>query len=263
MAEKRMFSRAVVCSDAFLDMPSEAQCLYYQLNMAADDRGFCDCPRRVMRMLGASDDSMKLLIAKKFVLIPVCNDQVIVIKHWRINNNMRTQRFKETKYTDILNELFYDENNSYSQNPGDGHIPCLPCSDVDLLPPGRPNDNQRLTSGRPNDNQRSTQSRVEENRVDKSRVVESRGEENNTIPSTTQKERIEGEYEGAAPDSSDLSTEKGFPSFSQGRNEDNRAYWRRLVSSYKRLGFDPAGLYELAAADGITRDDIDKEVIIP
>lgn len=252
MAEKRMFSRAVVCSDAFLDMPSEAQCLYYQLNLAADDRGFCDCPRRIMRMIGASDDSMKLLIVKKFILIPACNDQVIVIKHWRVNNNMRSQRFKETKYTDILNELFYDENNSYSQNPGDGHIPCLACSDVDLLPPGRPTVNQRLTNGRPNDNRRPTQSRVEENRVDKSRVVESREEENSSIPSTSTERKEEGEYEGEQPPPA------APVSLSPEERKERIEYHRFRIDSFRKRGWHvPDFLYDEAAAEGITREELD------
>lgn len=171
MADKRMFSSAVVTSDAFLDMPADAQALYFQLGMAADDRGFCDRPRMIMRMMRASDDTMKLLIAKKFVLIAPSNSQIVVIKHWRINNNMRSERFKETKYLDVLQDLFYDENKSYSLNHGDGHYPVLSSSDNDLLPIG--------TQAAPNGSHRIDKSRVEEKREE-----ESRGEENSIFNNT-------------------------------------------------------------------------------
>lgn len=125
MAEKRMFSSLILNNDDFIDMPTEAQMLYIRLNMAADDRGICDSPRTVMRSCSASNDSMKLLIAKKFVLLPACKPSVVVIKHWWVHNSIRKERFKETKHTDVMSELFYDDNKSYSQNPNDGHISCI------------------------------------------------------------------------------------------------------------------------------------------
>ena len=91
-----MFSMKIVDSDAFLDMPMTTQCLYFHLNMRADDDGFVGNPKRIQRLIGASDDDLKLLIAKRFVL---CFDSgVIVIKHWSMHNTIR-------KKTDIL-ELF-------------------------------------------------------------------------------------------------------------------------------------------------------------
>lgn len=127
MAERRMFAKAIIESDPFMDMPSEAQMLYIRLNMAADDDGFCDNPRSIMRSCGASDDSMKLLVAKKFVITFSKQDNfVVVIKHWRLNNYIRKDTYHETKYREFMRELYYDENNSYSLNPGDGHRPCLP-----------------------------------------------------------------------------------------------------------------------------------------
>jgi len=110
-----------------MDMPAEAQMLYIRLNMAADDDGFCDNPRSIMRACGASDDAMKLLVAKKFVLTFSKQDNfIVVIKHWRMNNYIRKDTYHETKYKEFMRELYYDENNSYSLNPGDGHKPCLP-----------------------------------------------------------------------------------------------------------------------------------------
>ena len=127
MADRRMFSKAILESDPFMDMPAEAQMLYVRLNMAADDDGFCDNPRSIMRSCGASDDAMKLLVAKKFVITFSKQDNfVVVIKHWRMNNYIRKDTYHETKYKEFMRELYYDENNSYSLNPGDGHKPCLP-----------------------------------------------------------------------------------------------------------------------------------------
>lgn len=126
MAERRMFSKSVVESDSFLDMPAEAQALYLHLCMAADDDGFVANPRSIMRLCGAKDDSMRLLISRKFVLTFEKQDNfVVVIKHWRLNNYIQKDRYRETKYKEFMRELFYDENKSYSLNPGDGHYPCI------------------------------------------------------------------------------------------------------------------------------------------
>jgi hypothetical protein len=111
MAERRMFAKTIVLSDAFLDLPLSARCLYFTLGMLADDDGFVNAPRSIMRQCGASDDDMKLLIAKKFVLI--FDSGVIVIKHWRINNYLRSDRYVGTKYGEEKAQLTYDENGAY------------------------------------------------------------------------------------------------------------------------------------------------------
>ena len=116
MANKRMFNIKIVDSDSFLDMPLTAQCLYFHLNMRADDDGFVGNPKRVQRLIGASDDDMRLLIAKRFVL--TFDDGVIVIKHWRMHNTLSANRYKETTYIDQKRELLLKENNAYSFNSG-------------------------------------------------------------------------------------------------------------------------------------------------
>lgn len=115
MAERRMFAKTIVLSDAFLDLPMSARCLYFTLGMLADDDGFVNAPRSIMRQCGASDDDMKVLIAKKFVLL--FDNGVIVIKHWRLNNYIQKDRYKETKYKFEKAQLYLDENNSYSMTP--------------------------------------------------------------------------------------------------------------------------------------------------
>lgn len=102
MAERRMFAKSVIDSDDFLDMPSDAQLLYFHLSMRADDDGFVT-PKKIMRMIGASDDSLKILAAKRFI-IPF-ESGVIVIRHWRINNFLRNDRYHKTEYKDEKDSL--------------------------------------------------------------------------------------------------------------------------------------------------------------
>lgn len=107
-----MFSPAIVESDAFLDMPSSSQALYFHLGMYADDDGFVN-PRKIMRLSNASDDDLKVLVAKRFVL-PFHNG-VVVIKHWRINNLVRKDWYRPTQYIEELKSLTTKENGSYTE----------------------------------------------------------------------------------------------------------------------------------------------------
>ena len=111
MAERRMFAKTIIDSDAFLDMPSSAQLLYFHLSMRADDDGFINKPKSIMRMTGCKDDDIKLLFAKKF-LIPF-ESGVVVIKHWKIHNYIRKDTYTQTKYKEELATLEMDENNAY------------------------------------------------------------------------------------------------------------------------------------------------------
>ena len=103
-------------SDAFLDMPLSTQCLYFHLNMRADDDGFIGNSKRIVRLVGASDDDLKLLIVKRFVL--TFEDGVIVIKHWRMHNTLSKSRYHETQYIDEKSMLRLKENGSYSLDEG-------------------------------------------------------------------------------------------------------------------------------------------------
>ena len=112
MAERRMFAKTIIDSDAFLDMPLSTQALYFHLSMRADDEGFINNPRKIQRMIGASDDDLKLLAAKNFI-IPF-ESGVVVIKHWKIHNYIRTDRLHLTKYTDEKAALSVKENGAYT-----------------------------------------------------------------------------------------------------------------------------------------------------
>lgn len=106
-----MFSKDITENDAFLEMPLSSQALYFHLGMQADDDGFVS-PNRIMRMIGCQSDDLKILITKKFVLsFP---DGVVVIKHWKINNYLRPDRYKETTYIDKKELLTLKNNDSYT-----------------------------------------------------------------------------------------------------------------------------------------------------
>lgn len=112
MATKRMYSPKIVESDAFLDMPASTQNLYFHLGLHADDDGFINNPRMVMRMVGASDDDMKILIAKGFLIL--FDDGVILQKHWKINNYIRSDRYVPTKCTDNAHLVHIKDNGAYT-----------------------------------------------------------------------------------------------------------------------------------------------------
>ena len=114
MAERRMFAKTIVLSDAFLDMPLGARCLYMTMGMLADDDGFVNNPKSIMRQSGATTDDLKILIEKKFI-IPF-ESGVIVIKHWRINNYLQKDRYQETKYIEEKSQLQIDEKGAYTSN---------------------------------------------------------------------------------------------------------------------------------------------------
>lgn len=118
MAERRMFAKTIIDSDAFLDMPQSTQLLYFHLAMRADDDGFVNSPKTIMRVVGAKEDDLKVLFSKKF-LIPFENG-IVVIKHWRIHNYIQKDRYHETKYLDEKNSLYLDENNAYTQDKSSG-----------------------------------------------------------------------------------------------------------------------------------------------
>lgn len=129
MAEKRMFAKSIVLSDAFLDMPMSSRCLYFTLSMMADDDGFVNNPKSIMRQCGASEDDMSILISKKFVL--VFESGVIVIKHWRINNYLRNDRYTETNYKDEKSQLTIN-GGIYTKND-DGIPPGIPSIDKNSI----------------------------------------------------------------------------------------------------------------------------------
>ena len=112
MAERRMFAKTIIDSDAFLDMPTSTQNLYFHLAMRADDDGFINNPKKIARMVSASDDDLKILLGKHFLI--GFETGVVVIKHWRLHNYIARDRYKETVYKEEFSRLALKENNSYT-----------------------------------------------------------------------------------------------------------------------------------------------------
>ena len=147
MAERRMFAKTIIDSDAFLDMPISARLLYYDLGMRADDDGFVNSPKKIMRMVGASQDDLNILATRKFI-IPFENG-VVVIKHWRIHNYIRQDTYNETTYKEQKSMLELDENKAYR------------------LAVNEPSTNRQLTGNEP-----ETQDSIGKVRIGKDRIGE-------------------------------------------------------------------------------------------
>lgn len=149
MAERRMFTMKIVDSDAFLEMPMSTQSLYFHLNMRADDDGFVNNPKRIQRMVGASEDDLKLLLVKRFIL--GFENGVVVIKHWRMHNLLRKDRYNPTQYVEEKATLTINENGAYTER---APIECL------------------ATTWQPNGNQMATQDSIGKDRIGKESIVE-------------------------------------------------------------------------------------------
>ena len=158
MANKRMFAKTIIDSDAFLDMPLSTQALYFHLSMRADDDGFINNPKKISRMIGCGEDDLKLLIAKKFLLN--FESGVVVIKHWLIHNTLRKDRHTPTNYQDELKQLIQKENGSYKKVDDIG-IP----NRIDVTPTD--DGNQLATTWQPDGNQLATQYSIDKYSIDK------------------------------------------------------------------------------------------------
>jgi hypothetical protein len=153
MAERRMFTQKIIDSDAFLDMPLSTQSLYFHLNMRADDDGFVNNPKKVQRMIGASEDDLKLLIAKRFIL--AFENGVIVIKHWRMHNLLRKDRYNPTQYVEQMERLEVKDNGAYTEKTFQEQP-----------------DNRLATTWQPNGNQMATQDSIGKDSTGKVSIVE-------------------------------------------------------------------------------------------
>ena len=172
MAERRMFAKTIIDSDAFLDMPLSAQALYFHLSMRADDDGFINNPKKIQRMVGASDDDCKLLLMKRFLI--AFESGVVVIKHWKIHNYIQKDRYKPTIYQEEMRLLAEKENKAYT----------------DSLPLGMPNDNQLDTGCIQDGYTMDTQVRLGKERSDK----DSKGESKKASRKPTPTKHKKGEY---------------------------------------------------------------------
>ena len=170
MAERRMFTMKIVDSDAFLDMPLSTHALYFHLSMRADDDGFVNNPRKIQRMIGASDDDLRLLLAKRFIL--GFENGVVVIKHWRMHNLLRKDRYNPTQYIEEKSTLEIKEDGAYTEK-----------GEVDYL----------ATTWQPNGNQMATQVSIGKDRIVKDSIGECISAEPTPAPKKPTKHK-RGEY---------------------------------------------------------------------
>lgn len=118
-----MFHKNVVESDAFLDMPTSAQALYFHLGMHADNDGFVNSPKRISKLVGANIEDLRLLIDNRFLL--EFENGVVVIKHWRVANSLQNDRAKMPQYPELAAMIYIKENRSYTDHPVDGAVSLL------------------------------------------------------------------------------------------------------------------------------------------
>lgn len=209
MAEKRMFTQKIVDSDAFLDMPLSTQALYFHLNMRADDDGFVNSPKRIQRTIGASEDDLKLLIAKRFL---ICFENgVIVIKHWRMHNTLRKDRYNPTQYQEELKSLEVKDNNAYTEKQPDG--------------------NQLATTWQPDGNQLVPQYSIGKYSIDQYSVEEYGDSEKSESDSPPKKY---GEFSNVSLSDDELANlQTKFPTDWKDRIESLSAYMSSTGKTYK------------------------------
>ena len=159
MAERRMFTKKIVESDAFTEMPLSAQALYFHLCMESDDDGFNNNPNKIRRSIGAAEDDLRLLIAKRF-LIDFGNG-VVVIKHWRMHNLIRKDRYTPTQYAAEMSALTIQEDKSYTEKS---------CG------------NQVTTTWQPNGNQTATQYRLGEFSLEEDSISDKNDKIDKSVP---------------------------------------------------------------------------------
>lgn len=151
MGDRRMLCSQILDSDEFLDLPATARLLYVYLNLAADDRGFVGNPKAIMRKCGASAGDANILLNAKF-LLAFPNKSALLIKHWRVHNLIRKDRFKESVYVELLHAMYLDENESYSTNIEHADRPVL------------------TTNCQPNDNQATPQDKLSKDKLSQSNI---------------------------------------------------------------------------------------------
>lgn len=173
MAERRMFAKGVINSDTFGDMPLSSQALYFNLGINADDDGFVNNAKQIRKMIGASEDDLKLLVAKRYIIS--FDTGVVVIRHWLIHNQIRKDRYKPTNFVDEKKQLSLIGTGEYElTSEGD--------------------DNTRLPIGIPTDNQMETQYSIGKDSIGKVSVDECKCKLGNEILTIKQYEMLVSKY---------------------------------------------------------------------
>ncbi|MGN0505426.1 MAG: hypothetical protein ACI4FZ_02630, partial [Lachnospiraceae bacterium] len=154
MAERRMFSKTIIDSDAFLSMPLSAQALYFHLVMRADDDGFVNGSQRILRTIGACEEDIKPLLENQLLI--AFDSGVMVIRHWKLHNSIRKDRYTDTIYQSEKRLLLEDKRGVYSMMPKRRTATKCQPDDNQLATKCQPDDNQLATKCQPDDNQLAT-----------------------------------------------------------------------------------------------------------
>lgn len=201
-----MFTKKIVDSDDFLELPPSAQALYFHLNMAADDDGFVNNPRKIQRGCDASVEDFNLLSQKRFIL---CFDGLAVIKHWRMHNTLRKDRYKPTQYTEQMALLDIKEDGSYTEKNLGNHL---------------------ATTWQPNGNHLATQYSIDKNSIEESSV--DKGSIGEAPPPSSPS--FYGKYQNVILSADDLETlKKDFPDDFDKRIEKLSAYMKSTGKTYE------------------------------
>ena len=171
MAERRMFSKKIIDGDEFLDMPLETQSLYFHLAMRADDDGFINNARKLIRAIGASQSDLETLIEKGFII--AFESGILAIRHWKVHNLIRYDRYKATMFLEERGKLDFDENGIYiyaDNNSGNQVATNWQPSDNQMATNWQPSDNQVATNWQPNCNQVATQVRLGKDSIGKDSI---------------------------------------------------------------------------------------------
>ncbi len=204
MAERRMFSKSIVDSDAFLELPCTAQTLYFHLCIKADDDGFSNTPQKTKKLLGASDSDLELLENGGFIIS--FDSGVVVIRHWKVHNYVRKDTYKKTLYSKEMDELFVSEDGIYykkSEYTDDFS------ADEDFV--DEPSTSRQRTVDEP-----STQDRIGKESLGKDSIVEDRiGEESPSPCHQTAGEKTTVTFSegGSCPENNNKKTDIFPPSF--------------------------------------------------
>lgn len=160
MAQKRMFDKVVTTSDDFLELSAEAQCLYFHMGMLADDDGLAKNYRSYMKIIGATNEDLQSLIDKSFIY--KFDSDVIAIKHWKINNTVRNDRYRPTIFQNEFSRLDIADNNEYIM------------LDTNGIPDGNQMDTKNSIDKNSKDKISKEKDSLEKKREEKNNIVEKR-----------------------------------------------------------------------------------------
>lgn len=199
-----MFTKMIIDSDAFLDMPTSTQALYFHLGMRADDEGFINNLKKVQRMVGANEDDLRLLITKKFII--AFDTGVIVVKHWKMHNSLRADRVKKTVYSNELSQLEMKENGAYT----------LKNKPPEIMIDNSPSSVRQLSDKCPHSIDKI---RLDKIRLDKDSIGEYEGETPKPLPTPKEQKPIKhkyGDYEKVRLDDNQMAKLKAeFPDWKE------------------------------------------------